>query len=142
MDGDQADGAQTPRAARHAPIAWRRLSRATLLGFSLTVSQGTMENDGGPGAAQASPLAAAADLRVSLGETDWRVAPNDGFSYRVTVTNHGNAAAPAYVETVLHPELSNVTVAASGFACTRQFEAAAVALPPPRPFAPWPACLS
>lgn len=118
MDGDTAT-----RAAHHTPFTWRRLTLAMLLGLSLTVSQGNMTEDGVPGTAQASPLAAEATLQVSLDGSDWRVAPNDGFAYRVTVANAGNRAAPAIVETVLPPSLGNVTVAASGFSCLRQFEA-------------------
>ena len=118
MDGDTAT-----RAARHAPITWRRLALAAGLALSLTTSPDTRAEDGAPGAVQASPLATEADLRVSIDGSDWRVDPNGGFSYHVTVTNHGSAAAPAHVETVLHPALSNVTVTGSGFSCNRQFEA-------------------
>ena len=118
MDGDTAT-----QAAHHTPCRWRRLVLATGLGLGLMFGRDTMTADGAPGAASAATLATAAELRVSLGGSAWRVTPNEGFSYRVTVANTGNAAAPALVETVLHPALGNVTVAASGFTCTRQFEA-------------------
>ena len=123
MDGDTTDGETATRAARHGPFTWRRLVLAAALGLSLTSSQGTMAEYGAPGTAQASPLVAEADLQVSLGNSVWHVAPNDGFSYRVTVANAGDRAVPAVVETVLPPVLGNVTVAASGFSCVRQFEA-------------------
>ncbi len=123
MDGDRVDKDRATRAARRTPGAWRRLVLSAGLGLCLTMSPDSTLEDGVLSGVRAAPLAVRADLRVSFGETDWRVAPNDGFSYRVTVANHGNAAAPAHVETVLHPALSNVTVTGSGFACTRQFEA-------------------
>ena len=118
------DGDRVTRAARYAPFTWWRLVLATGLGLSLTLSPDTMAEDEALGAVQAAPLVAEADLHVSLGASDWRAGPAEGFSYHVTVTNGGNAAAPALVETVLPPALTNVTVAASGLSCTRQFEAA------------------
>lgn len=117
------DGNISTRSGCYAPFRWRRLVLATGLGLGLMLGRDTMTADGAPGAATAAVLAAEADLRVSLDGSEWRAAPNEGFSYRVTVANTGNAAAPALVETVLHPALGNVTVAASGFTCTRQFEA-------------------
>jgi hypothetical protein len=96
---------------------------ATGLSLTLLLGRDTMTADGAPAAATAATLATEAALRVSLGGSAWQVGPNQGFSYRVTVTNGGNAAAPALVETRLHPALGNVTVAAPGFTCTRQFEA-------------------
>lgn len=117
------DGETGSRNARHAPITWRRVVLAVGVGLSLTLSPDVMSEDSALGTAGAAPLAAEAELHVSLGASDWRAAPNEDFSYRVTVANAGNGAAPAVVETVLHPALTNVTVAASGFGCTRQFEA-------------------
>ena len=118
------DGETNIRNRRYAPFTWRRLVLGIGLGLGLTLSPDTMLHDAASPSAQAAPLAAEADLRVSLGASDWRAEPNEDFSYRVTVANTGNAAVPAVVETVLHPALTNVTVAASGFACNRQFEAA------------------
>lgn len=117
------DGDISTRAGCYAPFRWRRLVLATGLGLGLMLGRDTMAADGAPGAATAATLTTEAELRVSLGGSEWRAAPNEGFSYRVTVANGGNAAAPALVETLLHPALGNVTVAASGFTCTRQFEA-------------------
>src|SRR5215217_2615667 len=114
------DGETSSRNARHALFTWRRLVLAAGLGLSLTLSPDVMTEDAALGTAGAAPLATKAELRVSLGASDWRAAPNAGCSYRVSVANAGDAAAPAVVETVLHPALANVTVAASGFSCTRQ----------------------
>lgn len=116
-------GETATRTARQSTFTWRRLLLAAGLGLGLTLSPDTMPEEGTSAAVQAAPLAASADFRVSLGGSDWRVAPSDGFSYRVTVANSGDGAAPALLETVLHPALTNVTVTASGFTCTRQFEA-------------------
>ena len=119
MDGDT----ETHRA-RRAPFAWRRPVLGIVVGLGVALSPDTVLHDAAATAAQASPLAASADLRVSFGDSEWRVAPNEGFSYRVTVANLGTVPAPALVETVLPPALGNVTVAAPGFSCARQFEAA------------------
>ncbi|MDP8922068.1 MAG: hypothetical protein M3O34_04230 [Chloroflexota bacterium] len=117
------DGTIATPTARLAPLAWRRLVLAAGLGLGLTLSPDTMPENAVVTTVQAAPLVGSADLHVSLGGSDWQITPNASFAYRVTVANRGNAAAPAHVETVLHPALANVTVASPGFTCARQFEA-------------------
>ena len=126
------DGTNDLRTARRARLGWRRLSWRRLLlaaglGLGVALTSDGMLDEGAGATARAAPApaptSATVDLRVSLAGSDWRVAPNEGFSYRVTVSNRGGAATPAHVETLLHPALGNVTVSSPGFSCARRFAA-------------------